>query len=452
MQSAEQRSASTGVDGQIADKVRAVPSQTPNLHADMMLSQIAFHMGGLLPELLAQPLEAAQLVRLGEVYSLLGDAAAARTCFEHAAGIDGANSDAANNLGVLAFSAGDVNRAEWYFQRAMELDPENCAAQDNYRALAEVRAHTPNEPKNGEVIIYQMGKVASTALNHALANRGLVVEASHFLGFDEVARVVGELSLPWMDAHFTYHLSGQLLRNLVLTRKLNWFREYGAARGRRLKIITLARDPLDWYAASIIQDFAGYSKGIDAWCKTCTELSASRATADRVEDFQRAVQERLLATPDELVQSIPGQGNYCRYPEESNDSFAVGLLSRLMAKPLKWFDTHLLPVLDVDVYAHSFDPQRGWSVIEGEFADVLVLKFERLSELTEVIGKFAGVESLVIGQRNVTHEKTGADDIKAAIRNAYTDELRHAIYASRYCRHFGYSHTPVVNCEHKEGR
>lgn len=447
MRSAEQCSVSGATGGQGADrndKVQAFPDQNMNAGADRLLSQTAAHLAGLLPELLAQPLAAGPLVRLGEVCSLLGDAAAARICFERAAGIDGANSDAANNLGVLAFSAGDVDRAEWYFQRAMELDPENSAARENYRALAEVRAITPSEPKDGEIIIYQMGKVASSALNHALSQRELVVEASHFLGAEEVAKVVGELCLPWMDAHFTYHLSGQLVRNMVLTRKINWFREYGAARGRRLKIITLVRDPLDWYAASFIQDFAGYRDGIEAWRKTCSGLSATVTLPDKVAAFQRAVQERLLVSPEELLRWTPGQGNYSQDPGEGEGVAALGLLARLMARPLEWFDINFRPVLDVDVYAQPFDMQRGWSVINGEFADVLVLKFECLSELTDVIGRFAGVEDLEIARRNVTREKTGADDIKAAIRNAYTDELRHAIYATPYCRHFGYFHAPAV--------
>ena len=444
MRGAELCSRTDDADERASARLSVVRDQAMNEHADLALQQSAGLLAGLLPELLAQPLAAGPLVRLGEVYSNLGDAAAARACFERAAGIDGANSEAANNLGVLAFSAGDVDRAEWYFQRAMELDPDNAAARENYSALAAARALAPNEPRDGEIIIYQMGKVASTALNHALAQRGLTVEASHFLGAEAIATVGAELTMPWLDAYFTHHIAGQLVRNLVLTRKLNWFRECGTRRGRRLKIITLARDPLAWYAAYFIQGYEGYRQGVEAWRESIGKLPAATAPAAVVADFQRAVQARLLSASDSYAQSTPGHGYDRREPGASAGAYAVAVHARMLARPLHWFDVFLRPVLGVDVYAQAFDTRRGWSVIAGEFADVLVVKFERLGELAGVIGDFAGVEGLVMDRENVTSEKSDAADIKAAIRAAYTDELRHAIYASRYCQHFGYAAAPAV--------
>jgi tetratricopeptide (TPR) repeat protein len=393
------------------------------------LDQGRHMLDALMPDLLAQSFSAQTLNRFGEVYQALGSSESAKTCFERAFDRNPTDSDAANNLGVLAFGDQDLDRAERFFRCALELNPANRSALENLEALDDVPAERSTSDRDKWVLVYQMSKVASTAICAALEKRGFIAEHSHYLGEALLKEMLSRVVDPDLDAYVVFHTTGQFIRNMNLTRRLNVSRRRAAIDGRRVKIITAVRDPLAWFSASYVQDFAGYERRIAAWLES-RGLSGSLPVYERVAHMQRALMAYIesggldLSAP--IRESTPS-------PEGLIGDWAVR-----MTLPMKWFDERFLPVVGIDVYAEPFDVRQGYSIYRNDFADVLLFQFERLGELAPAIGRFVGVHDLVIERQNVTANKSNASEIRSAVQDTISPAVRDAVYASRYCRHFGY--------------
>ena len=389
-------------------------------------------------ELLAQPLSTSTLNRLGEVFHALGRTDSARACFVKAAGVDPANSESANNQGVLYFNAGDYDRAEWFIQRAIELDPQNRAAHENLERLAVARAGERRVPST-EVIVYQMAKVASTAICNAIWREGLEAGQSHYLGEALISERLLQITDPGLDHYFTLHYTGQLVRNIGLTRKLNWYRNNAALHGRKIKIITLTRDPLSWYTAMFTQAFSGYQATIEVWAAESGNVSEQAPMNEKLNAFTTAVATFIERIGGNLEASDYRDRIHWLAGGRGTTQSALAAQALLMARPLTWFQTHFAPTIDIDVFNAPFDTARGYATFSNDFADVLLLRFESLSRLTEVIGDFVGIENFRMERENVSASKDYAADIRAALQDAIPGWLRKELYASRYSRHFGYA-------------
>ncbi len=116
-----------------------------------------------------------------------------------------------------------------------------------------------------DVIVYQMGKVASTAICDALRIAEINAVHSHFLGEENLARMLKNLLRPDLEEYFVHHGTGQLVQNIETTRKVKWYRKYKEKEGKKLKVITLARDPMNWYRANFTQNFEGYYGALKDW-------------------------------------------------------------------------------------------------------------------------------------------------------------------------------------------
>ena len=59
-------------------------------------------------------------------------------------------------------------------------------------------------------------------------------------------------------------------------------------------------------------------------------------------------------------------------------------------KQFDWFDDELKAVFGIDIYAHPFDKEKGYSIIKQGNIEVLAMKLEKLNSLESVIGEFVG--------------------------------------------------------------
>ena len=59
-------------------------------------------------------------------------------------------------------------------------------------------------------------------------------------------------------------------------------------------------------------------------------------------------------------------------------------------EPLNYFDKELKAVFGIDVYAHPFYREKGYSIIKHGNAEALVMKLEKLNSLEQVIAEFVG--------------------------------------------------------------
>jgi len=56
----------------------------------------------------------------------------------------------------------------------------------------------------------------------------------------------------------------------------------------------------------------------------------------------------------------------------------------------EWFDQEIKAVFGIDVFSHSFDRRKGYSIIRQDNIEILVMKLEKLNSLESVIGGFVG--------------------------------------------------------------
>jgi hypothetical protein len=105
-----------------------------------------------------------------------------------------------------------------------------------------------------------------------------------------------------------------------------------------------------------------------------------------------------------------------------------------------WFDRELKEVFGVDVFAQPFDAQRGYQVIEGERARVLVLRLEDLDAtlargLSELLSREV---TLPEASRHNVRTRTADGRAYAAVLEALRIDraVCERIYAHRFARHF----------------
>lgn len=224
------------------------------------------------------------------------------------------------------------------------------------------------------ILIYQMGKVGSTAVQRALYAEGLDPLHVHFLGRKAaIARAnYRDRGTPLPDHFYVERILQAYLR---LTR-------------HRLKVITLFRDPIARFISGAYQ---------------------VRVRDQYETDNVDAMVERLTL---ELSDSNPL--DYC----------------------YTWFEDELREVFGVDPLAHRFDSREGFVQIAGPRADVLVLKLENLASLWPMIGAFVG-KSVSPAQANIRSEQSSGetyDEVRTSLRlsRAQVEKL----YDHPWMRHF----------------
>ena len=184
------------------------------------------------------------------------------------------------------------------------------------------------------ILVYQMGKVGSTTLAKAIRESDLAnpVFHVHFLtqdGIDDLAkryRENGVLNTP-IAGHL--HLSSAIRSRLMRDRKMDWL------------VVSGMRDPV----ARAISHFFQVSK----WEWPETER----------DDWTPSAED--LARLRDDVENLKGY---------------LGL-------GLDWFEQELAAVFDINIFDHSFDQSRGWSILEGGNVKALIYTLENMENVLE---------------------------------------------------------------------
>lgn len=105
--------------------------------------------------------------------------------------------------------------------------------------------------------------------------------------------------------------------------------------------------------------------------------------------------------------------------------------------PNVWFDLELKRHFGLDVYAHKFDKDRGYSVIREAGIEVFVYRMENLDDAIEALGDFLGRPGVKLAASNRASDKPIATTYEAFRKSFVPPEgLRADLYGSRYFRHF----------------
>jgi hypothetical protein len=234
------------------------------------------------------------------------------------------------------------------------------------------------------VVVFQMGKVGSTGVYRALvaANLGVPVHHVHLMeDLDAIEDGVRRL----------YPNPVHTLREIEKGRRIR--RELDQRRSRGSNVVTLVRDP-------VARNVSAFFEGIE-------EVLPEART--------------LLST------------------DAPHDELLDAFLNRFdNGAPLGWFDGQMKPVFGIDVFATPFPHERGFQIIEGNSARVLILRTADLAQASaDAFRSFLGVTLGPLGVQNDSAGKWYADayrDFLARLRlpDGYLDEM----YDSRMARHF----------------
>lgn len=220
-----------------------------------------------------------------------------------------------------------------------------------YKVL-ESRANILKNACEKSILVYQNGKVGSSTVSRSLRNAG--VENAHVHRFFFSRDIVGELVLGEEKKEIIDE------SNLL---KLGHSDYVKAVKDdmKNKKIITMVREPISVDLSTVFQ-----------WIGTGI---AYRYIAKRVKDgkiFQQIVSELVMKIQNRLFD---------------------------------WFDEELRELCGIDVYSYPFDKEKGYTIISKNETEVLILKAEKLSSLTDVIRDFVGNQNLELTDENVGRNK-----------------------------------------------
>lgn len=94
----------------------------------------------------------------------------------------------------------------------------------------------------------------------------------------------------------------------------------------------------------------------------------------------------------------------------------------------EWFNKEFKKILGIDIYDRPFDRELGYSIIEADGIQILLLKLEKMQSLENVIGRFLEAENFALSKLNIATRKN--------YRYAYQDYLENVEIPSGFWDHF----------------
>jgi hypothetical protein len=287
------------------------------------------------------------------------------------------------------------------------------------------------------ILVHQMGKVGSTAITRSLEESGFECLQTHALGRQALLNVVNFFLDPRTDIERVRH-EQTLFRDQLIATKL--VERCMAEPGYGLRVITLARDPVDRWFSALLQNFPSHRVSARGYLRAET----GRESEDDSECFS-AVLGRILeiirAVPEsEELEEVAGGFWHTSLAADPDADFFLKQIGGELAVPFAWFHTQIHKPLGIDLYA--VDVSSGFAQVEQGGVELLYVKFEALRDEPEkaqaVLSEFVQAD-VKIGRSNVSDSKPHFDTIQQ-LRERFEEDFRDSplLRGSRYCRHFGY--------------
>ncbi|MEO1241221.1 MAG: putative capsular polysaccharide synthesis family protein [Pseudomonadota bacterium] len=228
------------------------------------------------------------------------------------------------------------------------------------------------------VIVYQPGKVGSSAIMFAVQRAGITVSHVHMLnenrlrGLEERCMANGEASPPHVSE------ARSIRKNYIDAKK-------------RLCVVSAVRDP-------VARNLSAFFENIESFCPDWLRLSKRN--------------------PDEVV---------TRFLENYPHHVITD-----------WFDEEFKDALDIDVYKHPFSHQQGYGRYSSDIADAIVLRAEdENSKKSAALSNFLKADEIILKRENKGLKRHWGDayrKIKKTIKFpvAYLDQM----YDSKMAKYF----------------
>lgn len=293
------------------------------------------------------------------------------------------------------------------------------------------------DPREHVVLVYQFGKVASTALVQSLnACPNVTAYQSHFLGDDALKRIVVNATGPNLSPYFREHMVGQLVNNLELTHKMK--RLQTGKDPRALTVVSLAREPLDWFRSSVQQDIAGYEENFRSLAGA-TGAEGAQAVQDGIVTMLAQVLRMLEeegGAQDVVTRIIANGGRSVTERLQTDEPF-LKTQFLLSLRPLTWFEDHYRKC-----FGFSLEDMTRHGAVwfrRDRRAGHVVLRYEDISTAFAPAMKLAAVPFAGdIKWANQSRTKPFASEIRAAFSSDVAVRLGRALRLSDYGRFFAY--------------
>lgn len=257
------------------------------------------------------------------------------------------------------------------------------------------------------ILIYQMGKVASSSIRNSLFRcpdpRTRLVLMSHEF-FPIRHRDPDRIQIePEYRTHILREIEHdkRVFQGFTLRKRLGWrlrekfyaeriYRSY-VKRGDRLRVITLVREP-------VANNISMFFQVIDHY----TGMLFEESKLD-VDSLIRIFLERYMHW-----------------------------------RPIVWLDAELKTTLGVDIYRSPFPRDLGYGTISGDRVNILILRHDLDDRTKErVIADFLDLDEFEIVRSNVASEKNyGRQYEEFMQRIRIPPDLLDQMYNSKYARHF----------------
>jgi len=295
-----------------------------------------------------------------------------------------------------------------------------------------------------EVVIFQMGKVASTALGTALRKQGIKAVQSHIASPDRLGMKLKIMAAPYLSeavAHTVYQDFHQELRAMYL---LSRRRIATGQHEPSLLLITPIRDPLTWYWSHFAQMYTHYNSQL---------LRYFLDAGGREQDFQPEAAflqmlEQMFHLLDNTPESLDDPESLPRIQRaatECDPSGTVSAQANRFLVPLRWFDEDFFPATGIDVYEYPFNVEHGFGQIDAGGFNILLCHYEKLHLLQPQLAQFIGRPNFKLTRENTSEDKDIPIDVKGVLQKGRTlipERLIQRITSSKYARHFGYPSNP----------
>jgi hypothetical protein len=239
--------------------------------------------------------------------------------------------------------------------------------------LTKIRKYRDRKFNDGSYLVYSMGKVGSSSVEASLKERlpDAVVFHTHFLSDNWLNEI-----LPKEKAFFH--------GNIHIGKKIRAYLDKNE--GKRIRIITLVRDPLIREMSGIFENWQAHYEDIDK------------------------------VTVQEITDKI----------DRSDFKFCFN-----------WFDTEFKEFTGFNIYAVPFNKEKGFSIYQHGKFEILCMQLEKLDSVFSVaMEEFTGMK-ISLKNANIATEKKGNELYKNVKKSYKLSEAKSDfVYGSSFVKHF----------------
>lgn len=255
--------------------------------------------------------------------------------------------------------------------------------------------------------------------------RNVDAHQCHFFGEDAFRATITRLCNSDTNDYFFEHSLGQLNENLKAYRL---YHQKGRARDDRCIVLTVAREPFDWFRSSFVQEIEGHIPALSLSLRDRNVSTMSQA--EIVTEGIALLIDRIhgaLSTVDGGIDALfPAKrrelDQHLAFTDTEDFEAFLFILGRFL-QPHLWFKTQFCHELGVDI-AEMSDAGRGLFKAHSASGDVYLARYEELEDAFENLLALEHLPSQRLIKVNEGHRKKLSSEITAAFKTSPALELK----------------------------